>query len=170
VECGRRLTLRVTAPAADHRGYIAGMTDQAPPPPPPPPPPAPTYGTSVQPGQLYVGKVRPTGLSILLFFVTFGIYGYVWWFLVHDEMKHSGQGIGGLVAIILAFIISPVAAFFTSDEVGKLYERSGRQAPVSAITGLWYFPGMFLVFLPIVWFVKTNGALNDYWRSHGAVG
>jgi hypothetical protein len=118
---------------------------------------------------VFVGKVRPTGLSILLFVVTLGIYGLVWWYLVHDEMKkHSGQGLGGLVALILAWFVSPAAAFFTSDEVGKLYERAGRQAPVSALTGLWYFPGMLLIVLPIVWFVKTNGALNDYWQGCGA--
>jgi hypothetical protein len=122
-----------------------------------------------QGGQLYVGKVRPSGLAMLLFVVTFGIYGLVWWYLVHDEMKrHTGQGIGGLVALLLAIFVSPAAAFFTSDEVGKLYERTGRRAPVSALTGLWYFPGMFLLVLPIVWFVQTNGALNDYWRGLGA--
>jgi hypothetical protein len=120
-------------------------------------------------GQMYVGKVRSTGLAILLFVITFGIYGWVWWYLVHDEMKrHSGQGIGGVVALVLAIFVSPAAAFFTSDEVGKLYERTGRAAPVSALTGLWYFPGMFLIVLPIVWFVQTNGALNDYWRGLGA--
>jgi hypothetical protein len=106
---------------------------------------------------------------MLLFVVTFGIYGLVWWYLVHDEMKrHTGQGIGGLVALLLAIFVSPAAAFFTSDEVGKLYERTGTRAPVSALTGLWYFPGMFLLVLPIVWFVQTNGALNDYWRGLGA--
>ena len=136
----------------------------------PPPPPPSAYGYA-RPGQVYVGKVRSTGLGFLLFVVTFGIYGLVWWYLVHEDMKkHSGHGLGGLVALILGFFISPVAAFFTSDEVGKLYERSGRTAPVTALTGLWYFPGMFLLVLPIVWFVKTNGALNDYWRSHGATG
>ncbi len=116
-----------------------------------------------------VGKVRSTGVSILLFIVTLGIYGLFWWFFVHEEMKrHTGRGIGGLLALILAFLISPVAAFVTSDEVGKLYQAAGRPAPVSALTGLWYFPGSFLLVLPIVWFVKTNGALNDYWRSVGA--
>jgi hypothetical protein len=144
------------------------MSDQAPPFP-PPPPAAPSYSLPVQGGHLYVGKVRPTGLAMLLFVVTFGIYGLVWWYLVHDEMKrHTGQGIGGLVALLLAIFVSPAAAFFTSDEVGKLYERTGRRAPVSALTGLWYFPGMFLLVLPIVWFVQTNGALNDYWRGLGA--
>jgi len=146
------------------------MSDQAPPPPPPPPPLPPQYAAPVQGGQVFVGKVRSTGLAILLFIVTLGIYGLVWWYLVHDEMKkHSGQGLGGLVALILGWFISPVAAFFTSDEVGKLYERSGRQAPVTALTGLWYFPGMFILVGPIIWFVKTNGALNDYWRANGAV-
>jgi hypothetical protein len=136
---------------------------------PPPPPPAPSY--AAPPATLFVGKVRSTGLCILLYIVTFGIYGLFWWYFTHDEMKkHSGQGLGGLVALILAFFISPVAAFFTSDEVGKLDVRTGRPAPVSALTGLWYFPGMILVVLPIVWFMKTNGALNAYWRSQGAVG
>src|SRR3954454_11654984 len=136
------------------------MSDQAPPPPaPPPPPPAapPAYGMAMHPGQTYVGKVRPTGLAILLFFVTFGIYGLVWWYLVHDEMKkHSGDGIGGVVALILGWLLSAVAAFFTSDEVGKLYERSGRRPPVTALTGLWYFPGIFILVGPIIWFVQTN--------------
>jgi hypothetical protein len=143
------------------------MSDQ---PPQFPPPPPPSYSLPLPGGQqLYVGKVRPTGLAMLLFVVTFGIYGLVWWYLVHDEMKrHSGQGIGGLVALLLAIFVSPAAAFFTSDEVGKLYERTGRRPPVSALTGLWYFPGMFLIVLPIVWFVQTNGALNDYWRGLGA--
>ena len=119
---------------------------------------------------MHVGKVRSTGLSMVLFIITLGIYGLVWWYLVHEDMKkHSGHGIGGLVALILGFFVSPAAAFFTSDEVGKLYERAGQPARVTALTGLWYFPGVFLVFLPIVWFVKTNGALNDYWRAHGAV-
>ena len=39
---------------------------------------------------------------------------------------------------------------------------------MSGLTGLWYFPGMLILIGPIVWFVKTNGALNNYWRSMGA--
>jgi len=46
-------------------------------------------------------------------------------------------------------------------------ERRGQAKPVSAATGAW-------IILPligsIIWFVKTNGALNDYWRSVGAQG
>ena len=53
---------------------------------------------------------------------------------------------------------------------GNLYERRGQAKPVSAMTGLWVFPGIFIIVGPFVWFVKTNGALNDYWRSVGAQG
>ena len=150
------------------------MTDPTQPPPPPQhsvPPPQTGYPTAYPPAYQMgpIGKVRGTGLCILLAIVTLGIYTFVWWFQVHEEMKrHTGRGLGGLVAFILAFFVGIVTPFFTSDEVGKLYESGGRKAPVSAITGLWYFPGMFILVGPIIWFVKTNGALNDYWRGLGA--
>lgn len=116
-----------------------------------------------------VGKVRGTGTCILLAFVTFGIYPIVWYYKVHDEMKrHSGEGIGGAVALILALFVGIVMPYLTSSEVGGLYERRGMRRPVSGATGLWYFPGIFILVGPLVWFVKTNGALNGYWRSLGA--
>jgi hypothetical protein len=59
--------------------------------------------------------------------------------------------------------------FLSSNEVGRLYERRGQQPPVTALTGLWaLLLGWFFLVGAIVWFVKTNGALNDYWRSLGA--
>jgi hypothetical protein len=116
-----------------------------------------------------IGKVRGTGTGILLYVVTFGIYGYVWWYLVHDEMKrHKGTGLGGGLSLLLTFLVGLVMPYLTSAEVGELYERRGQSKPVSGLTGLWYFPGALILVGPIVWFVKTNDALNDYWRSLGA--
>ena len=43
--------------------------------------------------------------------------------------------------------------------------RRGQDAPVGAATGLW-----FLLLGCFVWFAKTNGAINEYWRSQGAQG
>ena len=58
--------------------------------------------------------------------------------------------------------------FLNSHEVGKLYERRGQAQPVTAVTGLWsLLLGWFFFVGAIVWFVKTNGALNDYWRVAG---
>ncbi len=117
-----------------------------------------------------IGKVRRTGFAIFMTIITLGFYSLYWYFQVHEEMKrHRGSGLGGLVALLIAFFVGIVMPFLTSDEVGGLYEARGQEKPVSALTGLWYFPGMFILIGPIVWFVKTNRAINSYWRSLGAV-
>ncbi|TQN42183.1 uncharacterized protein DUF4234 [Blastococcus colisei] len=116
-----------------------------------------------------VGQVRTTGLQMLLFVVTFGVWGYVYFFQTHDEMKrHTGDGIGGVPALLLSLFFGMASPFLLSHEVGRLHERSGRRKPVSALTALWFFPGIFLLVGPVVWFVLTNRALNDHWRSLGA--
>jgi hypothetical protein len=150
-------------------------TTQPPPavdPPSAPQPPAPYGAGSAAVGPYYgpgaLGKVRGTGKSILFFIITLGIYGWFWYYGVFDEMKRhrNGEGLGGGLALILAIFVGIVMPFLTGDEVGKLYESRGQPKPVSAITGLW-------ILLPlvggIIWFVKTNGALNAYWESLGAV-
>lgn len=129
---------------------------------------APAYAGQGRPsGPL--GEIRPTGIAILLYFVTCGIYGIYYFYKTHEEMKqHSGVGLGGGVAALLAFFIGIVSPYILSSEVEGLYQRAGRQSPVNAMTGLWYFPGALILVGPFIWFAKTNGALNDYWASLGA--
>jgi hypothetical protein len=117
-----------------------------------------------------VGQIRSTGTCFLLMVVTFGIYGWVWYFKTHEEMKrHTGTGLGGGIALLLGIFVGIVMPFLTSNEVGHLYERRGQKPPVSALTGLWALLLGWCFFVGIiVWFVKTNGALNAYWRSLGA--
>jgi hypothetical protein len=116
-----------------------------------------------------LGTIRGTGVAILLCIVTLGIYTFVYYYKTHEEMKrHSGEGLGGVLALVLALFIGVASPFILSSEVGRLYERTGRARPVSGATGLWVIPGAVLIVGPIVWFVKTNGALNAYWRSLGA--
>lgn len=148
------------APAADEPAATAPQSVVA--------PPAPAhYGAPMAYGtQGPAGKVRETGMCVLLYVVTLGIYGIVWYYKTHDEMKrHTGSGIGGGIALLLAFFVGIVSPFISSSEVGALYERAGKEKPVGGATGLWYFPGIFILVGPVIWFVKTNGALNDYWRS-----
>jgi len=123
-----------------------------------------------QPATGPIGVVRGTGRCVLLTVVTLGIYTLIWWFHTHEEMKrHTGNGLGGGIALVLALFAGFVLPFLTSSEVGAMYERRGETAPVSGATGLWYIPGFLLLGIgPIVWFVKTNNALNDYWSSLGA--
>ena len=118
-----------------------------------------------------IGRVRGTGTCILLSIVTLGIYSLYWYFATHEEMKkHTGSGLGGGLALLIGLFVGVVMPFITSSEVGGLYERRGQAPPVSGTTGLWYFPGVFILIGPLVWFIKTNGALNAYWRSVGAAG
>ncbi len=145
-------------PASDVQS-VAAATGSAPPAP---------YGAPTGTGA--IGQVRDTGTCILLTIVTLGFYTWYWYYKTHEEMKqHTGQGIGGGIALLLAIFVSIVMPFLSSNEVGNLYERRGQAKPVSAVTGLWFLLlGWFFFVGAIVWFVKTNGALNNYWRSLGA--
>lgn len=123
------------------------------------------YGQAV-PAHGPVGKPRGAGAVILLGIVTLGIYSLVWQYKTFKEMKDfSGRGMGGGMALLLAILFAVVNVFAMPAEVGNLYALEGREKPVSGATGLW-------ILLPlvggIIWLVKTQGALNRYWRSHGA--
>ncbi len=117
-----------------------------------------------------VGKVRSTWAVIGLSIITFGIYSLYYYFAVHEEMKqHSGEGLGGAIGLVLGiFTGGLVTAFVLPNEVGNLYARQGRPRPVTATTGLWQLFGWMIIVGPLVWLIKTNGALNAYWRSMGA--
>jgi Na+/proline symporter len=116
-----------------------------------------------------LGKPRGIGFGILIFIVTFGLYSLYWVYQTQEEVKrHSGEGIGGVLGLVVWLIIGAISAFVIPSEVGKMYEKDGREAPITGWTGLWLFPGAILIIPAIVWFVKVQGALNDYWESKGA--
>jgi hypothetical protein len=113
-----------------------------------------------------LGQRRGIGFGILLFIVTLTIYGWYWAYKTQEEMKqHTGDGLGGVLGLVIWILINPVSAFVIPSEVGKMYAKSGRVSPVSGWTGLWLFPFGALVIPAIVWFVKVQGALNRYWES-----
>jgi uncharacterized BrkB/YihY/UPF0761 family membrane protein len=115
------------------------------------------------------GRPRGIGFGILLFIVTLGIYGLYWVFKTQEEVKeHSGQGIGGVLGLVIWILLNPVSAFVIPSEVGKMHHQDGREPPVTGWTGLWLFPFGFLIVTAIVWFVKVQGSLNRYWESKGA--
>ncbi len=114
-----------------------------------------------------VGNTRSIGLCILWAILTLGIYTFVWVYRTQDEVKrYSGNGIGGVLGLVVYLLISPVTWFVVPSEIRYMYEDlDGGHSPVRGVTGLW-------MLLPIVglfiWFFKVQGALNRYWESKGA--
>jgi Domain of unknown function (DUF4234) len=113
-----------------------------------------------------LGQTRNVVFVLVLTVVTLGIYTIYWAYKTHEEMKqHTGDGLGGVLGLVVWILVSPVSAFVIPSEIGKMYARDGREAPVTGWTGLWFFPFGVLIIPLIVWFVKVQGALNRYWES-----
>ena len=116
------------------------------------------------------GQRRGVGFGILLYVVTLGLYGWYWAFKTQEEMKqHTGEGLGGVLGLVIWILIAPVSGFVIPSEVGKMYRSAGRESPMTGWTGLWLFPGAILIIPAIVWFVKVQGALNRYWEDAAQV-
>jgi Domain of unknown function (DUF4234) len=106
------------------------------------------------------------GLNILLAVVTLGVWTWVWTYHTAEDLKrHSGDGLGGVISLVLAIFINPVVWFTIPNEIKMMYQRDGRESPVSALWGLWFL-------LPIignfVWYLKMQRTLNEFWLSKGA--
>jgi hypothetical protein len=113
-----------------------------------------------------LGQRRGVAFVLLIGLVTLGLYWWYWAYKTQEEVKqHSGQGIGGVLGLVIWILLTPVSAFLIPSEVGQMHARDGREPPVTGWTGLWLFPfGVFLI-PAIVWFVKVQGSLNRYWDS-----
>lgn len=113
-----------------------------------------------------IGETRGAGIAVLLWIVTLGFYGFYWVFKSHDDIKnYSGQGVGAGLGLVIFLLCSIITPFILDSEVEKMYQADGQESPVSAATGAW-------VLLPlvgfIIWIVKTQGALNQFWEARGA--
>ena len=131
------------------------MSDSVPAPPPP--------SSSMRMGTGPVGKVRSPLAVIIFSIITLGIYSIVWQYKVFKELKdHTGDGIGGVIALVIALVISPVNLFVLPAEIGNMYAKAGQPKPVKGTSGFW-------VLIPliggIIWLVKVQGAMNKRWEA-----
>ena len=95
-----------------------------------------------------IGKVRnPLGV-IGLMFITFGIYGIVWYYKVNKEMADIGQAKGtdelgdnpmtSVLAVTLgAFILVPpfVSMYNTWQRLGKTAQMTGTEETIDPVLG-----------------------------------
>jgi hypothetical protein len=124
-------------------------------------------GTSTARARGPVGETRSIGLSILWFIITLGFYGWYWVYKTQEEVKqYSGNGLGGVLGLVIWILIPPVTFFVVPAEVRWMYEDlDGGRSPVRGIHGLWF---LLPIIGSIIWFVQVQGALNRYWESKGA--
>lgn len=114
-----------------------------------------------------VGKVRSPGVVFLLMIVTLGIYALFYYYKTYKEMKdYSGNGVGGVVGLILAIFIGIVTPFLLASEVGNLYANEAQEKPVTGLTGFWT---LIPLLGALIWLFKLQGALNRFWEARGAV-
>ncbi len=121
-----------------------------------------------------VGQVPPRlggayyspGLVILLSIVTLGVWTFLWSYRTNEDLKrYNGDGIGGVLAVVLNLLLGVVLMFTIPNEIKNMYERDGRESPVRAIWGLWFLLPIIGLF---IWYFKVQNALNDFWLSKGA--
>lgn len=112
------------------------------------------------------GVFYNTGLVILLSVITCGIFGAFWTYRTSEDLKkYNGDGLGGVLGVVIYLLLSVVLMFTIPAEIEKMYKREGRQSPVSALWGLWF---LLPLIGNIVWYVQVQRALNDFWLSKGA--
>lgn len=114
-----------------------------------------------------VGNTRSIGLCILWAVLTLGIYTFIWTYKTQEEIKrYSGNGVGGVIGLVIYILISPVTFFLVPSETRYMYEDlDGQKSPVRGIYGLWF---LLPLLGPLIWFIQVQGALNRYWESKGA--
>lgn len=114
-----------------------------------------------------VGNTRSIGLSILWAVLTLGIYTFIWTYKTQEEIKrYSGNGVGGVIGLVIYILISPVTFFLVPSETRYMYEDlDGHRSPVRGIYGLWF---LLPLLGSLIWFIQVQGALNRYWESKGA--
>jgi len=112
------------------------------------------------------GDERSPATVILLSIVTCGIYTIWWAYRAHEDVKqYSGEGVGGAIGVLIWIVASFVSGFLLPAEIEKAFQRTGRPSPVTGMTGLWWFPGVFLIIPPFIWLAKVQGALNELWAG-----
>lgn len=84
-----------------------------------------------------VEKPRGILFVIVLSIVTLGIYHLYWYYKSFEEMKrHTGNGIGGILGLLIAIVFNPINWFVMPSEIGNMYRGDRRPAPMTGWTGL----------------------------------
>jgi hypothetical protein len=83
----------------------------------------------------------------------------------HDDLqKYDGDGLGGVVGLILGLLVQAAVLFTIPHEIEKMYQREGHQSPVTTLWGPVVPAADHRAVRPVP---KAQSALNDFWTSKG---
>ena len=112
-----------------------------------------------------LGQQRGVGMVIVLYIVTFGIYGIFWIYKCFGELKrYRGTGVGGFVGLLSCLVI--VGIFLLPAYVGRMYREDGKEPPITGLGGFWTFIPYLGGF---IWAAKIQGGLNTFWESKASM-
>ncbi len=88
-----------------------------------------------------LGEPRGVGFGIFMFIITFGFYGWYWAYKTQEELKqHTGEGLGGVVGLVVWILLTPVTAFTIPSEIGNMYAKDGREQADDRVDGALVLP------------------------------
>jgi hypothetical protein len=112
-----------------------------------------------------IGTPRSVGLTILISIVTLGIWTWVWSYMNGEELKnYRRDGLGGIAYLLFTIFISPVTMFLMANEVEQMYREAGEEPKITALWGLWF---LLPLIGNIIWYVRIQNAINEFWQARG---
>jgi hypothetical protein len=112
-----------------------------------------------------IGTPRSVGLTILVTVVTFGFWTWLWSYWNGEELKnYRRDGVGGVAFLLLTIFIVPVTMFLMANEVEKMYTDAGEEPRITTLWGLWF---LLPIIGNIIWYVRIQNAINEFWQARG---
>jgi len=97
--------------------------------------------------------------------VTFGFWTWIWSYWNGEELKiYRRDGLGGAAFLLFTIFIYPVTFFLMANEVEKMYVDAGEEPRITTMWGLWF---LLPLIGNIIWYVRIQKALNDFWQARG---
>ena len=117
------------------------------------------------PSDTPIGTPRSVGLTILVSIVTFGIWTWVWSYMNGEELKnYRRDGLGGVAYLLFTIFIVPVTMFLMANEVEQMYRQAGEEPKITTLWGLWF---LLPLIGNIIWYVRIQNAINEFWQARG---
>jgi hypothetical protein len=112
-----------------------------------------------------IGKPRSVGLTILVTVVTVGFWTWIWSYWNGEELKtYRRDGVGGVAFMLFTIFFVPVTMFLMANEVERMYTDAGEEPRITTLWGLWF---LLPLIGNIIWYVRIQNAINEFWQARG---